>query len=266
MGLALHNRVVTAVALLLLFLVLAATSVAQDFEGRRSGDQSGLGLGVMFAQPLGEFGYYVDESLGLNAFLHFDVGDNGGLGVRFDGSMVYYGSQTRSQSFVEWPGYIGYEDLTIRNRIGSLFVGPQLTFGSGDVRPYLHVGAGFSYFWTGTDWDDSYCGSCAYDCEVWEEEEYCDHDLFDVVGDLDMFFEGETEHSQWTTAWTAGGGVSVRLGGSFNLYLALQYVNNGRVSYLTEGAIVDLGDGYYSFTPVESDANLLFAQFGIVIQ
>lgn len=263
MGLALHNRVVTALALLALFLVLAATSVAQDFEGRRSGDRSGLGLGVMVARPLGEFGYYVDESMGLGAFLHFDVGDNGALGLRLDGSMVYYGSQTRSQSLAAGPGYIDYEEVTIRNRIGSFFVGPQMTFGSGNVRPYLHVGAGFSYFWTGTDWDDSYYG---YECEVWEDEEYCDDSFFDVMGNIAMFFEGETEHSQWTAALTAGGGVSVKLAGSLNLYFALQYVNHGRVSYLTEGAIVDHGDGYYSFTPVESDANLLFAQFGIAIQ
>jgi opacity protein-like surface antigen len=262
MGLALRNRVIIAVTLLLLFLVLAATSVAQDFEGRRSGDQSGLGLGVMFAQPLGEFRYYVDESLGLNAFLHFDVGDNGALGLRLDGSMVYYGSQTRSQSLASGPGYIDYEEVTIRNRIGSFFIGPQMTFGSGDVRPYLHVGAGFSYFWTGSDWDDSYDDYC----EEWEDHEDCGYGFFDVMGDLDMFFEGDTEHSQWTGAWTAGGGVSVRLAGSLNLYLALQYVNNGRVAYLPQGAIFDHGDGYYSFTPVESDANLLFAQFGIAIQ
>lgn len=263
MGMTLHNRVATALALLFLFLILAATGAAQDFERRRSGDQSGVGLGLMFAQPLGEFGYHADESLGLGAFLHFDVGGNGGLGLRLDGSMVYYGSQTRPQSFVDWPGYIGYEKLTIRNRIGSFFFGPQLTFGSGDVRPYLHLGAGYSYFWTGSDWADSYYG---YRCEDWENDEYCDHDFFDVMGDLAMFFEGDTEYSRWTPAWTAGGGVSVRLGGSFNLYFALQYVNNGRVSYLNEGAIIDEGDGYYSFTPIESDANLLFAQFGIAFK
>jgi hypothetical protein len=56
------------------------------------------------------------------------------------------------------------------------------------------------------------------------------------------------------------------LGGSFNIYFALQYVHNGRVSYLPEEAIVDHGDGYYSFTPVESEANLLIAQIGIAIQ
>lgn len=263
MGLALHRRVIIAVSLLVLFLVLAHTSVAQDFQGRESSDRSGLGLGLLYAQPLGEFGYRVDESLGAGAFLHFDVGDNGGLGLRLDGSMVYYGSQTRSQSLAAPPGYIDSEDMTIRNRIGSFFLGPQMTFGSGDVRPYVHVGAGFSYFWTGTDWDDSYYG---YDCEVWEDEEYCDQGFFDVMGDLAMFFEGDTEYSEWTGAWTAGGGVSIRLGGSFDLYFALQYVNNGRVSYLTEGAIVDRGDGYYSFTPVESEANLMLAQFGIAIQ
>jgi hypothetical protein len=160
-------------------------------------------------------------------------------------------------------GYIDYEEVTIRNRIGSFFVGPQMTFGSGDVQPYLHVGAGFSYFWTGTDWDDSYYG---YECEAWEDAEYCDRDFFDVLGDVNLFFEGDTEHAHWTGAWTTGGGVTVRLGGSLNFYFGVQYVNNGRVSYLTEGAIADLGDGYYSFTPVESDANLLFAQFGIAIQ
>ncbi|UCC84929.1 MAG: hypothetical protein JSW46_08460 [Gemmatimonadota bacterium] len=263
MGLALHNRVVIAVALLVLFLVLAVTSAAQDFEGHRSGDRSGLGLGFMWAQPVGEFGYHVDESLGAGAFLHFDVGDNGGLGLRLDGSMVYYGSQTRSQSLAAGQGY---EELTIRNRIGSFFLGPQMTFGSGDVRPFLHVGAGFSYFWTGTDWDDSYYSDYAYECEAWEDHEYCERDFFDVMGDLAMFFEGDTEYSEWTGAWTAGGGVSVRASGSLNFYFGLQYVNNGRVSYLTEGAIVDLGGGYYSFTPVESEANLLVAQFGIAIQ
>ncbi len=265
MGRAVLNRVSIVATLPGLLVALVATAAgAQDLEGRRSGDQSGLGLGVMVAQPLGEFRYNVDESMGLGAFLHLDVGHNGALGLRFDGSMVYQGSQTRSQSFAAGPGYVDYEEVTIRNRIGSFFAGPQMTFGSGDVRPFLHVGAGFSYFWTGTDWGDPY-----YEDECWdysEDDEYCESDLFDALANLDMFFEGETEHSRWTAAWTAGGGVSVRLGGSFNLYFALQYVNNGRVSYLTEGAIVDHGDGYYSFTPVESDANLLFAKFGFAIQ
>jgi opacity protein-like surface antigen len=259
----LHRVLIAATLPGLLITLVVAAADAQDLEGRRSGDQSGLGLGVMFAQPVGEFGYYVDESMGLGAFLHLDVGDNGALGLRFDGSMVYYGSQTRPQSFAAGAGYIDYADVTIRNRIGSLFAGPQITFGSGDVRPYVHVGAGFSYFWTGSDWDDSYDD---YACEEWEDHEDCEYGFFDVMGDLDMFFEGETEQSHWTAAWTAGGGVSVRLGGVINLYFALQYVNHGRVRYLTEGAIVDHGDGYYSFTPVESDANLLFAQFGIAIQ
>lgn len=244
--------------------LLVATAVgAQDFGGRSSGNQTGLGLGIMLAQPLGEFGYYVDESMGLGTFLNLDVGDDGALGLRFDGSMVYYGSETRSQSVAIGRGYVDYEKVTIRNRIGSFFVGPQLTLASGDVRPFVHAGAGFSYFWTGMDWGDPY-----YEDECWdyEEDDYCDDDFADVMGSLAMFFEGDTEHSRWTTAWTAGGGFSVRLGGSLNLYFALQYVNNGRVSYLPEGAIVDEGDGYYSFAPVESDANLVFAQFGLSIQ
>jgi hypothetical protein len=232
----------------LLVALVATTADGQSFGGRRSADESGVGLGVLVAQPLGEFSHYVDESAGLGAFLHLDIGENGGLGLRFDGSMVYYGSRTATRSFSVGPGFIDYAEVTIRNRIGSFFAGPQITFGSGDVRPYLHLGAGFSYFWTGTDWDDAYYG-------------YASGDL-----DLDMFFEGETEYSQWTAAWIAGGGVTVRLGGNLNFYCALQYVDNGRVTYLTEGAIVDHGNGYYSFTPVESNANLLFAQFGISIQ
>ncbi|MGD2154264.1 MAG: hypothetical protein PVG79_13420 [Gemmatimonadales bacterium] len=255
------RRVFVAVSLPGLLLALVATDTgAQDFEGRRSRDQTGLGLALMFAQPLGEFGYYVDESLGLGAFLHFDVGRNGALGLRLDGSMVYHGSQTQTRSFAVGPGIVDFAEVTVRNRIGSFFVGPQMTLSTGDVRPYLHAGAGFSYFWTGTDWRDS----C--DCYGWEDHGCCDHDLFDVMGDLAMFFEGETEHSHWTAAWTAGGGVAVSLGRGLDLYLAVQYVNNGRVSYLPEGAIIDHGNGYYSFTPVESDGNLLLAQFGITIQ
>jgi hypothetical protein len=252
----------------LLVALVATTADGQSFGGRRSADQSGVGLGVMVAQPLGEFGYYVDESAGLGAFLHLDVGEDGGLGLRFDGSMVYYGSRTATRSFSVGSGFIDYAEVTIRNRIGSFFAGPQITFGSGDVRPYLHIGAGFSYFWTGTDWNDAYDGYTSYDCDGWEDDADCDHDFFDFMGDLDldMFFEGETEYSRWTAAWTAGGGVTVRLGGNLNLYCALQYVDNGRVTYLTEGAIVDHGNGYYSFTPVESSANLLLAQFGISIQ
>ncbi|MGD2215124.1 MAG: hypothetical protein PVJ64_00155 [Gemmatimonadales bacterium] len=269
MDLAKFERVIIAASLPgLLVAVVVAGANAQDFEGRRSRDQSGFGLGISLVQPLGDFRYYVDESLGLGAFLHLDVGDNGGLGLRFDGSMVYYGSETMSRSFLVRPGVVDYAEVTIRNRIGSFFAGPQLTFGSGAVRPYLHVGAGFSYFWTGSDWHDPDYGYDDYDCDAWEDDWDCDYDFFDFMADLDlnMFFEGETEHSHWAAAWTAGGGVAIRLGGSFNLHIALQYVDNGRVSYLPEGAIVDHGNGYYSVTTVESEANLLFAQFGFTIQ
>jgi opacity protein-like surface antigen len=255
----LHTARIAASLLGLLIAHLVAGAHVQA-QGRRSDNHSGLGLGLLFAMPRGEFAVHADPSLGLGTYLQVDFGGRSHVGLRLDGSMVYYGSETTTQSFSTGPGITEYGDVTIRNRIGSFFIGPQLTFGSGGVRPYIHAGVGLSYFWTGTDFDDPY-----YECDDYGWNGDCEGDFYDAL-DLDLFFEGETDYSRWTSAWTAGGGVSVALGGAFSLYFALQYMNNGRVSYLREGAIVDHGDGYYSFTPIESDANLLVAQFGFAIQ
>ncbi|UCC74733.1 MAG: hypothetical protein JSV86_09340 [Gemmatimonadota bacterium] len=247
----------------LLIALTAAGAAAQEVRETGHEDQSGLGLALLFAMPRGEFANYIDPSLGLGAYLHVDFSEHTPLGLRFDGSMVYYGSQTRHRPlYATGPrGFTAMSqvDVTTRNRIGSFFVGPQLTFQSGAVRPFVHAGVGFSYFWTGTDWEHPYYDDDC-DCDEWDEED-CGDDLYDTL-DLDLFFEGGTEYDDWTAAWTLGGGVSIALGRSASLYLALQYMDNGRVSYLREGSIIDGPDGYYSFTPIESEADLFVLQFG----
>ncbi len=256
----------SAAALLpgLLIAALAASAGAQELGDGSRGGGLGLGLGVVIGLPQGAFGRNVDPSFGLGASLFFDLGAHTDLGLRIDGSMVYYGSETQDkQLVVHLPGLftdVHNIDVTTRNRIGSLLAGPQLTFEVGDVRPYLHLGAGFSYFWTGVDyelpWEDD-----DHQCEDWDDDGQCDEDI--DFGKLALFFEGETLYDHWAFAWTAGGGVDVVLSRSVTLFLGAQWLENGRVRYLREGDVREHPDGSYSFTPVESSANLLLLQIGV---
>ena len=130
-------------------------------------------------------------------------------------------------------------DVTTRNNIYTMGAGPLITFSDGPIKPYITGTIGFSYFATesgvsGTNNGDDFAESTNFD--------------------------------DFTFAMVAGGGIRVRLkDGNTPLFIdfSSEYHRNGQASYLREGSIVDNGNGTLSYTPIQSETNLMLIKLGV---
>lgn len=216
---------------LVALLVLAGAAQAQGLREVRNWSTGGLGL--MIAQPVGQFSDFVGVHPGMGGA--FALG--GPVGLRVGGSILVYGHQ---RDFVPIGGGRILLDVTTDNVIGTLGVGPQITLGRGPVRPYGYGMIGFSYFATVSSLGDD-CG--------------CDS------------FASSTNYDDLTLASEAGGGFQFALSRHRPLFLDLsaRYLRNGRVRYLPEGGVVEHADGSVTLQAIESEANLVVFQLGLSV-
>ncbi len=219
---------------LALTLALAtADARAQTLEEDVLRRRAFLGVNVVGAFPTGTFKQYVDTGFGLGGYFVYAFDQQGVFGLRLDFAWVQYGSETLRRALVQRI----MVDVTTRNHIYSVIIGPQLSIRSESVSPYLNGGLGFSYFETRS----SVSGT-------------------DEITDQDF---ASTRHFYDTTfAWALGGGICVAIARNFNLELAAHYLWNGQVNYLREGSIRDLPDGSVDFDPIESETNLVLVKLG----
>ncbi|MGH7544727.1 MAG: hypothetical protein ACREKI_00930 [Gemmatimonadota bacterium] len=193
----------------------------------------GLGLAV----PVGEFQEFVNLGGGLGGFFLYNFDDRRIFGLRVDGGFIVYGSETTRRPLLP---LIDVE-VTTRNAIVMLDIGPQLTFPAGRVQPYVNATVGFSYFVT----TSSVRGSSSTES-----------------------FAETTNFDDFTFAWQSGTGLWITLSRGKNpvlLDLSARYVGNGRVRYLREGSIDENPDGSITITPIESETNLWFIQVGVAV-
>lgn len=194
-----------------------------------------VGGNLLVGFPVGEFDNFVDPSPGFSLYA---LGQRGIWGLRLDGSLVYYGRETRRRPLSQTIQFVEV-DVTTENFILSLLIGPQITARAGVIRPYLNVGLGFSYFAT----ESSVSGS----------------------GNV-LDFASSTNFDDFTFAYGSGGGFWIPLSRKVTLDFSGRYLRNGRVRYLREGSIIEAPDGSISFTPIESETNLLLIQVGVSIR
>ncbi len=219
-------------------LLLGLAVMLPVAETRAQLQVQGLGGGgVLIGFPVGEFENFVDPSPGFSLYGLAQFGARGILGLRLDGSLIFYGSETRRRPLSPTIQLIDV-DVTTQNTIASIIIGPQLSAPSGTVRPYVNAGLGFSYFST----ESSVSGSS--DTEP---------------------FASTTNFDDFTFALVSGGGVWIRLSRTVFLDLSGRYLRNGRVRYLREGSIIEATDGSISFTPIESETNMLLIQVGVSV-
>lgn len=198
----------------------------------------GLGGGsLLIGIPVGEFENFVGASPGFSLYGLANFGERGILGLRLDGSLIFYGRETRRRPLSQTVQLIEV-DVTTENTIASIIIGPQLTAPGGSVRPYLNAGLGFSYFST----ESRVSGSSEF------EE-----------------FASTTNFDDFTFALASGAGLWIRLSRKLFLDLSGRYLRNGRVRYLREGSIIEAADGSISFTPIESETNMLLIQVGVSV-
>lgn len=215
---------------------IAAGPVAsqeQPFGGRPA---ASVNFGLQVGQAVGEFANYVDLSGGFD--VNLIVRPPGSpLGFRMGGQFLIYGSSTRRYPFL--PGV--EVDVTTTHAIAGLTLGPQLTLGTGAIQAYAFGGIGFSYF--GTSSSASGSGSSSP-------------------------FATSNNYEDVTFASEGGGGLFILVSRRryVQLDVSARFLNNGRVTYVTEeGLSVCDGGTRLCVDPVESQANLVIYRIGASI-
>ncbi len=231
----------TAASALLAVTIAAAPAAGQsDDGGPRRHDPSAWFAGASFtyAQPQGAFRDAVDRGLG--GTFHGVRRVAGELGLRATAGLLNYGHERERLPLTPITGRVSV-DVTTSNNIAFLGVGPQVGVPDGTLKPYAHGYAGVSYLWT----ESSLASTRS-----------------------DESFATSTNYEDATFSWGGGGGlyVPVRRGAtSVSIDLGVLYHNNGRARYLGEGDIVDNPDRTISFTPRETDTDLLSFHVGVSV-
>lgn len=182
------------------------------------------------------FGYGVDGAYLLRL-------DRAGIwSLRASAGVASYDRGSRVSPFSETVGGRVTVNVTTTNYVVPMSIGPQLSWPTGAVRPYVNAGVGGQAFFT--------------------ESRVEDTGGFKTLAST-------TNHSSMSSAWTAGGGVYMPLYvGRFQVQLDLgvQYFNGGTTRYLAPGSIVDLPNARISVTPLESTTHMAIVRLGARIQ
>jgi hypothetical protein len=196
------------------------------------------GAHLNLALPQGEFGEFVDAGFGFGGWFAFNLDRQGMIAIQVDANWLIYGSETRRRPLSPTVPFVTV-DVTTRNNIYTMGVGPLITLSQGAIKPYLSGTLGFSYFATESGVSGTSNG-----------EDFAESVNFD----------------DFTFAVVAGGGLRVRVSSGRRpifIDLGTEYHRNGQASYLREGSIVDNGDGTISFTPIQSETNLMLVKLGV---
>jgi hypothetical protein len=231
-------RASTTLAALLATLVVAEPLGAQYGFGRRPARVS-LGGSAFLAQPVGEFGNYVDNGFGGGGHLLLRVDPHGFLALRADLGYLVYGHERKRISLPD-AGRVQF-DVTTSNNILTYSFGPQLMMPVGPIRPYVNAMVGGSYFFT----QSSVGGS-----------------------DNESDFASTRNFSDNVPSYGFGGGVFMPFAvrnALIGLDLGARFIRNGVTRYLREGGITDLPDGGYTVSPIESRTNLVVYHAGVSV-
>lgn len=200
------------------------------------------GLSGAVAQPVGEFGDYVDVGGGVHGFFRLNLDERGIAGLRLHGGFLNYGNETKRVCLSATVGCRIEVDLTTSNNIFLLGLGPELGLPLGPARLYGGASIGLSWFSTDSN----------------------------VEGSSDQeTFASTTNYSDGGFAWTAGGGIEITIAHArqmpISIDFGLSYQGNGKREYLTEGGITDLPDGSIELDVHRSDADFLLWRLGVSV-
>ena len=196
------------------------------------------GAHLNLALPQGEFSDFVDTGYGFGAWFAFNLDRRGLIALKLDGNFLIYGSETRRRPLSPTVPFVTV-DVTTRNNIYTMSAGPLITLSQGAIKPFISGSIGFSYFAT----ESSVSGTSSADD-----------------------FASSNNFDDFTFSMMGGGGLRIRLkSGQRPVFLDMssEYHRNGQASYLREGSIVDNGNGTISFTPIQSETNLVLIRLGV---
>ncbi len=232
----------------LLCVLPSAPVFAQDSGG--SGSRGGRGPSEFVLRSAGDFtfiqsrptGAFADNiglGYGVNAAYLYQLDRDGILSLRADLGFLGYGHESKRVPLSSTVGGRIQVKVSTTNYIVPVSIGPQLTWPTGNVRPYVNGGFGGQFFYTQSSIDGNN-GSTSN-------------------------FSTTNQHDQ-THAWVAGGGVYVPIHSrKVNVMLdaGVQYFADGRAQYLRPGSIIDLPDAQIQINPLESDTHMLVVRLGV---
>lgn len=235
---------------MLLVTVAASAASAQDpadagSPGSRAMElvrRSSASIAIIQERPQGEFQRNVGLGYGVDGAYLFRLDRAGIWSLRASAGVASYGDESRRTPLSETVGGRVTVDVTTRNYIIPMSIGPQLSWPTGSFRPYVNAGVGGQAFIT----ESSVQGSGSF-----------------------TPMASTTNHSSLASAWTAGGGIYMPLyvgKVQVQLDLGVQYFNGGTTRYLAPGSIVDLPDARISVTPLESATHTAIIRLGARIQ
>lgn len=210
-------------------LLIASDATAQH----RRGPGGQFGVSFSAADARGDLGFAIDQGFGLELNGGLPIAADGHLRLRGDAGFLIYGIE--NIQYCDF-GCRVVTDLTTTNSIAYIGVGPELVLARGDIQPYVHATAGMTWFLTtsSVDYNDG-----------WGPE-------------------GETtNYSDHTIGFKYGGGIRFRASRRVAIDMGVTRHENGPVTYLTKGDIVDNDDGSITMFPNQSEADLLNFQLGL---
>lgn len=235
--------------LLVCCLVGSTPALAQDSTGspraRRTPSEFALRsageFSFMQSRPSGELASNIGFGYGANAAYLYQLDRDGILSLRADLGFVDYGNESKRVPLSSTVGGRIQVKVSTRNYIVPVSIGPQVTWPTGSIRPYVNAGFGGQFFFTQSSVDGS--------------------------DNADSDFSTTNQHDK-THAWMAGGGVYVPIHSrKVNVMLdaGVQYYAGGRAQYLRPGSIVDLPDSQIQINPFESRTEMLVVRLGVRI-
>jgi hypothetical protein len=235
----LTSAVLTSLGVALLSLA-SGTASAQGLRVVPDQFRTVLGVGGTVLRPVGEFQDHVRWGGGLNLFGVFHPARSLPLGLRLEGGGILYGHETFAVAATPILPRVVLEGTT-SNFIATLGAGPQLTLGSGWLKPYGYGTIGFAYFATTSE-------------------------LRGISGGDP--FATTTNFDDWSGSLAWGGGLLIQLSSARRpamLDLSVQSAYSGPTEYLRKGSLVDLPDGTVAFTPIRSRTDMLQFRVGIAV-
>jgi hypothetical protein len=215
--------------------LVPSAAAAQDSVGPRSF----VGLSFVAADPVGDLEAFFDQGFGAQLDGSWVMTADRRVRLRADLGFLVYGYERIRYCYTVPIGCRIEADLKTTNNIVYFGLGPELALAAGALEPYVYGTTGVSYFATISSFDDR--------GPDWAET---------------------TNYSDVVMAWRLGGGLRMRLDRGprpVSLDFGVERHQNGIVSFLTEGDIVDNPDGSITLFPNRSDANLMTFRVGVSI-
>ena len=220
----------------LLTLLIAGNALAQDSTSQLARRMSG-GLSAVQSRPQGALAANIGIGYGIAGTAMMRLDDAGIVSLRADLGIIAYGTEVKHVAFSETVGDRVRVGVRTTNFMMPVSVGPQLTWPTGVVRPYVNAGVGGQAFFTESQ----------------------------VEGVTGIAMASTTNQSDFAFAWTTGAGVYIPVNvglATVQLDVGMQYMHGGSARYLAQGSIEDLPGGTTRITPLESSTRQLLVRIG----